>query len=333
MSRRSFLKVSVPAGVALALEARPALARETPTSCRVVSASTGLPVPGARLRAAGEEVQADDSGRAELTGLVFPWTHVEIGADGFLVRRTCVREGGDLSLWPVSPEVPSDWVRAVVYGEAGVLVRPVARVADVVAHGALAERAACQAAIRKAAAAASEAFGMELRVIGEDEAGEASAERPRVDLVVDPADSLLASTGSRAVFSRRTRGAAIVGGHLAMSACAVAEEEGTLLHELGHLFLLHSPDPGDLMAEGGVDRGTVTFSPRERALLKLMRQRLPGNRPEDDDRELGPRASRVAEGSILHRIVYAPSLRADAVFGVRRSRQARAAERSVVCCA
>ena len=67
------------------------------------------------------------------------------------------------------------------------------------------------------------------------------------------------------------------------------------------------------MAEGSPEKGVSAFSPRELALLKLVQQRLPGNRAEDDDRELGPRAASVAQGSMLHRIVYSPSLRADAL--------------------
>jgi hypothetical protein len=332
MRRRSFLRISGPAGAALALGS-PLRADDTAANCRVVSGLSGAAVPGARLRVAGREVVSDAAGRATLAGLVFPWTPVEIEAEGHVVRRTCVREGGDISLWPVDAGMTPDYVRGLVYGEAGVLVRPVADVVDLVPHGALVQHRGCMGAIRRAAAEASRAFGISLRVIPEAEAAEASPERPRVDLVVDPADPVIAATGSRAVFFRRTRGATLVGGHLALAACEVAHHEATLLHELGHLFLLHSPDPADLMAEVGGDvPRAATFSPRELAVLRLVRQRHPGNRPHDDDRELGPRPDRVAGGSLLHRVVYAASLRADDLFAVRGKRAAGPV-RAVVCCA
>lgn len=318
----------VAAGSALPelLEARP-----SNDACRLTSALDGSPVLG-ELRAGGRTLSAGRDGMIPLRGQLFPWSIVEVRAEGHYLRRTCLRDAGELRLWPVNDAVPRRYVRDLVYGETGRLVRPMADEVVIVTHGSVGEHDVCQRTARAAAEQAEDVLGLRFRFETPDAAPPRSVDRPRVDIVVDPADPALRG-GARAAFYRRVQDATVTGGRIVLSSCRVAHDERTLMHELGHLFFWHSPDPMDLMSVDNVLGGrSPGFSERERLVLRLMRERMPGNTVEDDDRALGPKPTAVALGRLTHRIVYARALAtAEVRTGLTQTAEGRG--HAVVCSA
>jgi hypothetical protein len=76
----------------------------------------------------------------------------------------------------------------------------------------------------------------------------------------------------------------ITGGRLTYCTVDAARSERLVLHELGHAVgFRHSPSPADVMY--CTTGRPADFSPRERLTVSLMKQRRPGNRWPDSDRE------------------------------------------------
>lgn len=305
IDRRTFLGLSLGAaagslaGPAWAEgSADPALTRVFggPLDLLVVSARDGEPVPGARVWVKGRARTTARDGRVPVEGPLFAWSPVTIEAPGFLLRRTLLRWDRTFSLWPISRDLPAAYVRHLVYGNGALLLRPRSREFAVIPCPLTCDDAPALASIREAAERVSRATGATFTVTSEAEAGD----RARIQMVVDPHDPRVKTTGATAVFYRRNSGYFIEGGRLVLSASSVARSVNTIVHELGHVCFWHSPLEDDVMSISPTRKLVTRFSSRERAAFALMTARLPGSRFEDDDAHLGPYASLVAAGHMKH---------------------------------
>lgn len=312
MIRRDFLQACLGAAAsaaapALAVEAARPLYRRAPVRLRFVSARDGEPVRFAEVSLGGRTWLTDAAGQMVVEEDLVPWATLSVRAAGHLERRTLVRWDETFPLWPLSRHLTPAYVQRLVYGgRGGALCRFVGEAVSVVPDVTVAADERAMRALRHASATAEEATGVAFRLAAP------AAPGPRIEVRHDPHDRTVLETQATAVFRRRGRGFAIEGGVLTVADMAYARCEKTLLHEFGHLWFWHSPDGGDMMALSSGRRRTSRFTRRERTLARLLRQRHPGSRFEDDDAHLGVHAALVSAGRIGHRSGVAPDGRSAA---------------------
>ena len=272
---------------------------------RIVSGESGEPVSGAVVTIAGAEVVSDGAGQLTLSALAPRGATIDIRADGFLERRTIVRERETMAfeLWPStsSTGMTEDYTKALVYQSASIeeegVLEPMDRPGldepqvNVLPDDAIRGDALAMEELRSAIAGMNEALGGVVTY----GLGSAPSSGALVSLSVDPQNREILDENLRAFarcFRERLR---ITGCEVVFRSVEVVRSD-TTLHELGHTFgLNHSPDRREIM---GVRRiaAPERFSPREELVMQLMLKRLPGNLFPDDDRQaLALRAEAVTE--------------------------------------
>ena len=213
---------------------------------------------------------------------------VDVVAEGFLSRQT--RLGAErLTLWPIGPGHDAEYVRAIIYrssaagrsaaaGPEQPLERLAAGRAVLVPAREIARDVEALAALREAAAILNEATGAATFHVGGTGAGAAV-----VVVELDPSLRWIAAA------YRDVTGGAIVGARLAFGSLANARRVKIVAHELGHVLgLQHSASRSDLMYFEARDDGAVAFTAAERLTIRLLLQRVPGNRYPDNDRDANP---------------------------------------------
>ncbi len=254
---------------------------------QVLSGETGLAVAGAEVAAGGQRLTTDALGRVSAPVPVA----VSIEAPGYLRRDTVARPGTAITLWPVHGNADAGFVEELVYNGLfapdAALVRPTQPV-SIVLSPALEANASARAAFGAATRALSDANGSVVFSVGPGQAVTVTA-------AVDASDPVLRDNPSVIAFTRvETRGHHVSGGRLVFRAAALAERPALVLHELGHAFGLGHSSAGGLMSP--LLGSQADFTAAERLVLRMMAQRVPGNRAPDDDTGLaasGRGASRV----------------------------------------
>jgi hypothetical protein len=213
---------------------------------------------------------------------------VDVVAEGFLSRQT--RLGPErLTLWPIGPGHDAEYVRAIIYRSSAAgrsasagPEQPLQRLATgravLVPAREIARDVEALAALREAAGLLNEATGAPTFHVGGTTAGAAV-----VTVELDTSLRWIAAA------YREVTGGAIVGARIALGSLANARRVKIVAHELGHVLgLQHSTSRSDLMYFEARDDGAVTFTAAERLTVRLLLQRVPGNRYPDNDREANP---------------------------------------------
>jgi hypothetical protein len=252
----------------------------------IVSGETGQPVAGAAVTIGGVTWRADDAGRVPLPAGAA--AAVDVVAEGFLSRQT--RLGPErLTLWPIGPGHDAEYVRAIIYrsSEAGRSAlagpeQPLQRLASgravLVPSREIARDAEAVAALREAAAILNGATGAATFQVGGSGGGATV-----IALDLDPSLRWIAAA------YRDVAGGAIVGARIAFGSLANARRVKIVAHELGHVLgLQHSASRADLMYFEAREDGPSTFTAAERLTIRLLLQRVPGNRYPDNDRDANP---------------------------------------------
>lgn len=253
---------------------------------QVLSGGTGLAVAGAEVAVGGQRLSTDAMGRVSAPVPVA----VSIDAPGYLRRDTVARPGSPITLWPIG-DADGGFVEELVYSGLfapdAALVRPTQPV-SIVLSPALEASASARAAFGAATRSLSDANGSVVFGVGPGQA-------VTFTVAVDPSDPVLRDNPSVIAFTRvETRGHHVSGGRLVFRTAALAERPALVLHELGHAFGLGHSSAGGLMSP--LLGSQADFTPAERLVLRMMAQRVPGNRAPDDDTGLaasGRGASRV----------------------------------------
>jgi hypothetical protein len=258
----------------------------------VVSGDTGLPVANAQVLADGARGRTDAQGRLALEAGTA--SALDVVAEGYLSRQTRMGDGR-VTLWPVGPGHDADYVRAIIYrssaaggakgsGPEQPLERLAATRAVLLPSRELVRDAEAMAALRESVALLNEVTaGSVTFSVGGPTAGAAV-----FVLEVDPALKWIAAT------YKDVRGGGIAGGRIAFATLAAARRAPVAAHELGHVLgLQHSASRQDLMFFEAHD-GAASFTAEERLTIRLLLQRLPGNRYPDNDRDSGATAAAVS---------------------------------------
>jgi matrixin len=272
----------------------------TPRVVRLLAGDDGRPVGGASVRIGSRTARSDGDGQV----LIEPadGDAFEVEANGFLHRQTSVGRSERFVLWPTGPQYPEDYVRALLYVDAGrsgpqppaVRDQPLRRVmatsVSVVPSDELRRDPLAWQAHQRAAAMVTEITGAAVRFEVDP--------RPAADVTfrtsVDP------SAGTVGALTYRTlKAEAIVGGRVTFSDLRYARDVRFVAHELGHaLGLQHSPDPADMMHFVCGAGCAESFSERERLTVRLLLLRRPGNSYPDRDPGLAA-ASFAGEGDLI----------------------------------
>jgi hypothetical protein len=239
---------------------------------------------------------ADDQGHVALDGNHADYSIAVIAAEHFLDRRTLLRRrpAGGFDLWPSDPEgadgVTESFTLQIVYGgnaAQGSLARWTYSEVQVIlldsqddpryldfSEGALTVQ-------RWAIGQLYDALGGLVHY--KDPIPGPDVDAPgTVRLRIRPGDPDCKEAAAWAWAA----GPDIWQGMVSYCSDAMARHIGISIHELGHtLGLEHSPGRRDVMGWGANHRDD--FSPRERAVLRLLMRREPGNRFPDTDFDAG----------------------------------------------
>ena len=235
---------------------------------------------------------------------------LEATAPGFLVRTTTLRsDETTMSMWPASSPTGLDeaFSSTIVYSVSAcpavntgrsLLTKIPSSTATVhVAFDSTLQDAAAEAAHRQAIDRLNAALGgsPQYQLIG------AVDERTSFIAGINPNHSTCTAGPEplRAATVLNLTGRSIDGGRLIYCSLDAARSAGLVLHELGHsLGLGHSDTTDDVMyCSAG---RPVSFSAREKLVVKLMGQRRAGTRWPDNDRQAaGPLMFRTAATEVI----------------------------------
>jgi hypothetical protein len=292
--RRGAIVGGIVLSIASCREHSPVAPPPSPPVLTIVSGETHRPVAGARVRVGSDvHASASDGTIGALSCDLHPTTPVEISAAGFFERRTTLAQAdaqGRFTLWPRenATGLNETFTREVI-SFALTRWRPGIASVDVVLLGPeddrrylefpadLIERHRRAMTMLNAAAGGAITYGMprpgrNLNVPG------------TVRVRIFPADEVCVRSGRTANANFR-HGLADGAIHSAtVTYCrkpsASSPSVGLILHEFGHTFgMAHSTSPTDVMY---ADRPAQVLSEREQLVMRLMMQRMPGNRFPDD---------------------------------------------------
>ena len=248
---------------------------------KVVSGDTGDPVASAIISVNGRRTTTNGSGLA----IVAAAGPAEIVSAEFLPRRTSTL-GGVVTLWPRDGDYGEAYVRALVYqrgwqtretatGPDGALRRIDPGTVAVVPEPRLWNDPAARAAHEQAAAGLTAATDGRVTFVVTNTPGSLRVVWSYLDGSLPAGD---------AITYRDLRGDAITGARIRFGSADVARSPRFVAHELGHaLGLEHSIVTTDVMYYA-IDRGLpAEFSGNERRTIRLLLQRVPGNRFPDVD--------------------------------------------------
>ena len=268
------------------------------------SGETDQPVAGASISLSGQSpggtfsraFTSDAAGQFTLdrTVLLSPPPLLEVTVAGFVVRSTFLRaDETTLSLWPASSATGLDeeFSSTIGYSSSAcpavntglaLLRRAGGSVETVhVTFGSSIQDNAAQAAHQLAITRLNAALGGALRY----EFNATATDGMSFVVEVDPnhATCTAGSEPLRAATELMSSNLTVVGGRLVYCSVNAARSAVLVLHELGHtLGLYHSSSTSDVMfCSSG---RPAQFSSRERLVMRLARQRRPGNRWPDNDR-------------------------------------------------
>jgi Matrixin len=269
------------------------------------SAETDQPVAGAAISLSGQSpvgafsrtFTSDAAGQFTLdrTVLLSPTPLVEVTAAGFVTRSTLLRQDETtLTLWPASSStgLDEDFSSTAVYSASACpavntglspLRRASASVETIqVTFGTSIQDDAAQAAHQLAISRLNTAIGGALRY--ELTAAPASGVSFVAEIDPNHATCTAGAEPLRAATELTSNNLTVIGGRLVYCSVNAARSATLVLHELGHtLGLYHSSSTSDVMyCSSG---RPAQFSPRERLVMRLARQRRPGNRWPDNDRQ------------------------------------------------
>ena len=278
------------------------------TTLTFVSGAGAAPVPGASVVITGQSgagplsdtVMADSQGRIVLgrSVLLTPPPTMDVVAPGYLTRNTVLRTDGArlFSLWPSEGVAPADLTASLVYSPSAcpaenAPTQPMHRmrtgmpVVVVLDPSVQSERAVTRH--EEAVAAMNAILGAAQYSLSRSPAPPgAVAIAVRID--ASPSSCTAPENSSRTIASTSISFSAageIISGSIFYCEPRWAEAPGTVTHEIGHTAgFRHSPDSNDVMF-CSTARRTLSFSDREATAMGLMRQRRPGNRWPDNDRE------------------------------------------------
>jgi hypothetical protein len=252
------------------------------TTLTFVSGETGEPVAGAVVTVGGNAPATTDAAGA-INVSVSSGTEMRAEASGFFVRNTVYRGDPRLTLWPVRAGADATFVQELVYNQLiadGALTRPVVNVTFVptqVLRDAPGVRQIHEAAAAKLTAALN-------GVITYSVADSAAAGSVVFEVKVDPNDSYFANNSGFQAVTRvgqiRNR---IQSGSITFRSVHDAGVTSLVTHEMGHAFGLGHPAQAGLMSPGTIG-SFPDYTAAEKLEMRVMLQRLPGNRPPDDDR-------------------------------------------------
>ncbi len=260
----------------------------------VVSGETGQPVPGARVAVGSEALVTDGDGRAALAAAAPFHATVEIDAEGFLPRRTALRDAAApvFTLWPGHSHtgLDADYTGWIVYtaatshdaphgAQALQRLPPTARQAFVLPSEELRRDALAWTAHEEAVRMVNEALGGRFTYALASQRSGGVVFETKLD-----ARNAHCNGSVRAVTAATLRGDEITGGTVVFCTLEAARSF-TVAHELGHTFgLQHSPHGAEIMYGWFLPHHPAGFSPREALAMSLMLQRDAGNRFPDSDR-------------------------------------------------
>ena len=256
----------------------PASAFPEGTVLQIVSGAGAAPVANAKVVVAGTTYQTNGRGRVTLTTGVNANVNLGITAEGFLERRTLLRNAGEtrFRLWPREHEngLNETVTRDLVYGgidgtlRGSIRIDPGVSEAYVVPTEQIRRDSRAMSIINAAADDINDATRGEMRMIVADEAPPGAVV---FEFLIDP--NVLVDAVGEARW--RFRGFAIIGGTATFDSIERVRTS-TTPHELGHLFgFTHTNGTKDIMNTFR-RRGTVeSFSEREKLSMRLLLQRPP----------------------------------------------------------
>jgi hypothetical protein len=273
------------------------------TILTIVSGETDSPVSGARVTVDGATFITNSAGQIGLPQRPAEKAPIDIIATGYLDRLTVFRSDETrLSLWPrTSPTGLTELdTMCLVYTNVRWTGQPPLYEIGPIGGDSLRQRysrapvrvfyangfeSADSNAIKAqtaALAALNEALGGGLTYLPPSfgPIPESAMGELHVVLTIDPAHPACAQNFAG---TGEPPPAAPAAGTLRVNYCSTRLARGmqTPLHELGHTFgLRHTMNSNDLM---NPESDTVSFSPRERLVMRLMLQRRPGNISPDTD--------------------------------------------------
>ena len=243
-----------------------------PGGLAIVSGEDGTAVKGAEVGIDGHVFLSDAGGFVPLTSST---AQVVVRATGYLLRETSVPADGRVTMWPDRPGMEAHLTRELMYGH-GRLIHSPARLTLVLTDSDPETWSA-----HEAAASLATAMGTPVVVVRQAPAGATGVVR----VSINPAEAFFVENPqSWAVARMSFMGSTAAGGEIAYRHLTAARAASLVLHEIGHHFgLMHSSRPG--IMNGSALHGQ-DFSPEEKLLMTLGRQRRPGTLFPDNDRGL-----------------------------------------------
>lgn len=278
-----------------------------PSQFTVVSGETGLPVGGAAVVFAGQNLRTDAQGVVNVPVGGAEGALVDIVAPGFLDRQTLFRTAGRplLTLWPRTSPLGMD------ENFTAVLVYTATSDGAVTGGRTLSRHRASttQVFLVLSANLAQDPEAVRWHQLAADSLNTAVegrliyrvvTDRPASGVVVDISyDPSNPGCGSFRAFTSWRASAGEITGATIVYCVSDAQRSGTVVHEIGHTFgLAHSPDPRDVMYFSFVRGRSDTFTPKEALAMKLMMGRSAGTRFPDNDRETSGLSAAEIENTI-----------------------------------
>jgi hypothetical protein len=249
----------------------------------ITNGETDQAISGAQVTIAGRPFSSDASGQFAAPEPVLPDAPLEIVASGFIKRETLTRTDTRFALWPDRGGFPAGFTQELVYHttfvQDGKLSRPTSGVFIVFSPEVDGE---AQAAMRDAAALLTAASGGRIPF----SVGAAPPGAPTITVKIEPGNAFFAQNpGAAAVAGVPFLGNVIGGaGTLSFKDNSVSHIKSLAAHELGHHFGLGHPGSMPAMMNPAVDPNRSDYTDAEKAAIKLMAQRRPGNAFPDNDR-------------------------------------------------
>lgn len=275
------------------------------TVLTLVSGENGTAIAGVSFTVGSQALTSDGAGQVRLTSAAPIGTTIDILHPAYLDRLSTVRAatGQRFTLWPrrTGSGLSEHYTATLVYtstsdppaptGESSLqrLRRGTSTVVVVPSAALLADGPSMEAHYQ-AVAAVNDATG---GVVAYALAPSPPTGGVIVTTRLDPQDSRCLESNIRGYTRGTYQGQELTSAEIVFCSLSVARS-ATIAHEIGHTFgLRHSPDERDLMYFQFGSRRATTFGERESLLMRLMLDRLPGNRFPDNDRSAS--ASAVAE--------------------------------------